>query len=1314
MPAGLGRSKPSKENREQHSTELTREFQFTHNHAVTIGIDRYADPRIRDLVTAVNDARRIAATLKEDYGYQVDGLYDRAATGAALRSLLCDQLPQRIEAGDRLLIYIASHGVALDNEHGPAGRLVPHDARLDEVDTYWSMSEFYASLRALPCRHLLVVLDCCFAGSFRWASARDIPIRRQELYRERYLRCIKNKAWQVLTSAAHDQEARDWLSDPFGDRAEGKLHSPFAKAFIDVLQRTGEAEEYVSNHPGGLTVTMLYTYLRDAVPESDDSDRSSQIPGLWRMPEDDNDKGEFVLVRPAELSILLENRAPSLDESNNPYRGLRPYDTKHADLYFGRDSVTKRLSRTACGTALTLITGHSGVGKSSLIRAGLIPELEKLGWSCSPPQRPGAEPDRALSLAMAAACEPRPDGPSDDEVVTQVDSEMMAADRDAPPVLLVIDQLEEVYTKCSDEGARRHFFEHLKQCMDADREIHIVCSVRSEFALRVLDDLEKQAKGIAYERFTVKDMTQDELRAAIVGPAQMRALFFEPPGLVDKLVNQFVGMPGALPLLSYTLNELYVRCAQNTVEDGTPNRVLSEEIYKTFEGISGILERQTKKAMETEADGPAMRRILLRMIDHTHGSFSRRRVYINEEFDYIDEKESGRVRRIRAKLVELRLAVTNDADQEHEPWIEPAHDFLATHWADLVNWARAEEILPAATRRRLREAALNRNKNRGTALWDGDRSLPEVVRLLNPPPDTPDALRLNRIETEFVRKSRNRRRLRQALGWIASGVLSILLAVAVWQYRRADHLRYEQIVVTGRVAIDRGDWIEGDRQLTAAVTEDRSDRLRLEIERLRGLFALNRRDDMEEILFSYLERPDLGPYRAVVTLYYGDFLMSQGVRYTEGEALVAEALKDPDALGIIDPADVHFARGLVATVHDKGIEHFEGALAPEMNPFHHRANANLLIQLVLSGRFDDARQRSRRMREFFPEDPLAYLVEALLDLLEGRPETGLALLRSQRERLGDAQLERLETMFQMMSQLVTFVQSFEGLEYYGADELFALLLWLHDMAALSHDDTLGGFGLDVAMVRKIEAVITGLITALMTFQGRGAQAAIEALEALHAQHPEATLLLVQGFLHLVAIVNVIPKTDDAAATLTDAQRDAIRGPLQRARDLFDQAATGASLIPWMTSRWARMARVVTDSAALMLDPDDASLRAAMRRELDWLARDAEATASERTAILEIFTQASLSPPLLLRVLIPWLEEDPDDLAMLLLRADAELRARHYDDALDVIDQIRSITSPALDGTAKSSRLALTPEQTTQLRDIERKARARLLDAARRR
>jgi hypothetical protein len=265
------------------------------------------------------------------------------------------------------------------------------------------MTDLSGWLDRLPCRHLLLVLDCCFAGAFRWSSTRDLGAVPEVLHEERFDRYIRDPAWQVITSAAYDQKALDVLSGAaIGLRAPDGAsggHSPFAAAFLWALG--GEADLYpraAPGRPGGdgvITATELYLYLRGCVEDVVEGDGHRQTPGLWPLKR--LDKREYIHLVPGhELNLPP---APELNEANNPWRGLQSYDEEQAPLFFGRSQFVFKLARRLAGQPLTIVLGDSGTGKSSVVKAGLLPHFRatESAWRILPPIRPGKSPLSALA-----------------------------------------------------------------------------------------------------------------------------------------------------------------------------------------------------------------------------------------------------------------------------------------------------------------------------------------------------------------------------------------------------------------------------------------------------------------------------------------------------------------------------------------------------------------------------------------------------------------------------------------------------------------------------------------------------------------------------------------------------------------------------------------------------------------------------------------------------------------------------------------------------------------------------------------------------
>ena len=452
----------------------------------------------------------------------------------------------------------------------------------------------------------------------------------------------------------------------------------------------------------------------------------------------------------AELVHALEAvlvDAPAVP-AGNPYRGLRAFDAAHRGLFFGRGVDVSALVDRLRSEPFLVVVGDSGIGKSSVCHAGVVPavltgalggERTYRAVAIVPGRAPWATLRDALGIAPALA-----DAPAG-ELVRRL------RPPDDQGLLVVIDQLEELVTLGA--GAER-VAEILAALAEGVPGVKVLLAVRGDFLTRVAA-LPLLGAPVTRGLHLLRVLSAADLREAVVGPARVTGVRFESDAMIDALVEAVAGDPGALPLLQFTLAELWP--ARDVARGVIPASALAQ-----LGGVDGGLARHAD-AVLLALGGPeraAARRIVLRLVSSSHT----RAVRDRDELIGDDRVAAAALE----SLVTGRLVVARDT-VAGTPSYELAHEALIRGWGTLCDWLDAAAGQHAARNRLLASAVEWQRLGRPQDLLWTRRQIDELEAVEQPTP----------TEAAFLAASRRALRRRRAarIATIAAVPLAVL---AIW------------------------------------------------------------------------------------------------------------------------------------------------------------------------------------------------------------------------------------------------------------------------------------------------------------------------------------------------------------------------------------------------------------------------------------------------------------------------------------------------------------------------------------------------------
>ena len=499
---------------------------------------------------------------------------------------------------------------------------------------------------------------------------------------------------------------------------------------------------------------------------------------------------------------------------DSPYRGLNTFEERDAPFFFGREAaatqVLARMSRQIDGAGLLVVSGVSGAGKSSLLRAGVLPRLRLIGlvsiaharsWPCllfTPARAPLDElAVRVARLAGAGAAEVRRGLDADPagfaltaRQAALAQSGSTAAGPDSPAaehrwkLLLMVDQFEQLFTQCSDEEQRRAFITALHAAAtvrhgpDHEPAALVVLGVRADFEARCADY--PQLAGAIQDRYLVTAMTERQLRLAITEPAKKTGSGVE-DNLAEELLREVrtrhprASSAGVLPLLSHALDQAW----RTRTGDS-----LTLADYERTGGIEGAVADSAQRAYErlTPAQQVAARQVFTRLTACSDGVDTAARAIRAELTEGKSAAEARDVAAVLEAFAAERLLILAAGT------VEISHEILLTAWPLLRDVWLAETHGDRIVRTRLDDVAAEwiRNSRDPTYLYTGTllaAATETAARISADPARYPP---LSHVEQDFLRASshahrRRARRRESIIAFLMALVIGLaLLAVAAF------------------------------------------------------------------------------------------------------------------------------------------------------------------------------------------------------------------------------------------------------------------------------------------------------------------------------------------------------------------------------------------------------------------------------------------------------------------------------------------------------------------------------------------------------
>src|SRR5712692_5855769 len=644
-------------------------------------------------------------------------------------------------------------------------------------------------------------------------------------------------------------------------------------AFLERARATGSRLDDFSERDIAQSILDYWTAALINLP-----DRTGAMPGLLALAEYDPSQGDD-----------LAGRA-------SPFKGLNAFGESDSDWFFGREDAVKLLLDMIARERLVIVAGPSGSGKSSLVLAGLVPQLKRGAlpgserWRYLPTLTPGNDP--LLSLLQVAR-------PSDRDALAWNGEHKPKLQRSPSyfrelvhafgaganvPELVVIDQFEELFTLSSDQQMRKSFVEALLSVVQPVSQDRLILTIREDFLERA-----KQLPGLGDPKilFRPPALTTRELRRVIEEPAKRIGLKIQ-ESIVDDLVREVVGDPTALPLLQFALKQLWEHRERNRItwdtyqKVGRPSEALKRTADEVFNDLKTFENQQTAE------------RIFLALVQPGVGAeFLRRRVR-RETLTGLEAAD--RINRVLERFVDAGLIIRTAGAEPGDDRFEVAHETLIRNWPRLAEWLRNRKAQSEKVLQLIAAARLWQESGHKAGYLLSGEALTEAAQFRDAAPEL----------KELIAASEQAARRRIALRYGISALVFVLAVLSVatgvtYVYRQQSKIAQGQT----KIAQEQSKIAQDNLTLAIKSVQDMINRINSQIntdtipvEIAKELLRTS--VETEERIFGSVNRgPDTTATRVFLLLDFSDIYLTiaderQSLALAEKAASLAEQLRKDD------------------------------------------------------------------------------------------------------------------------------------------------------------------------------------------------------------------------------------------------------------------------------------------------------------------------------------------------------------------------------------------------------------------------------------